>query len=609
MDLPLIQEGDESRIPVSSIHNDESYPWIKVLPIALVIGFNTFFFAFILSFLLSYKLDLFQYIIDNNGVYVMIIIDIIFTLLLVIIAVFLSHKYEYIQGTGIPPLILFLYSGHKWKEQLYRFRMVLLKSVALLCSALAQLSLGILAPQIHLGAALADSVDRAVNKVMKKRANDESYNYSVDVTNSTDVPESKKRSLSTKRNVVMMGATAGFAGVFNSPIGAMMYCIEEIATHWDIRNHMQIGAQTFVIAALTSFLTNSLISVADGERKTVEYPSLVLTDDGESVGDSRAFNYVDIVGFIVITLVCGVVAGISTRLSTYFRNLRSTEKRLCVLLRDAACVSLLTSVTLSAIPLTLGSGSCRNLPADEQDMTYIQYTCNSGEYHQLATLCLSPTVLQLLLSRTEYEMGLLPLVIFFICYFFLSNITRILRVPQGPFGPNLIVGCLIGRIVGEAAQVLDTGERSVSSPGLYALLGAGCMLGAWTRTMVAVVTVLLELSGDIGMTSPLILGVIGSRYISTLIADYSFTHEAFYELVDGYRQADEPKILHPNDWKPDISVSVMGLSYSAHGENYLSRQALTSAVDGGPPRLANTSDSMSSRFSHYQQRNDSNSEI
>jgi hypothetical protein len=41
-----------------------------------------------------------------------------------------------------------------------------------------------------------------------------------------------------KANVVMMGATAGFASTFRSPVGGMLYCVEALASHWNIESHM-----------------------------------------------------------------------------------------------------------------------------------------------------------------------------------------------------------------------------------------------------------------------------------------------------------------------------------------------------------------------------------
>ena len=96
---------------------------------------------------------------------------------------------------------------------------------------------------------------------------------------------------------------------------------------------------------------------------------------------------------------------------------------------------------------------------------------------------------------------------------------------------NLLLGSVIGRIVGELAQLVFP-NSNISVPGVYALIGAAAQLGAWTRTMMAVVVTLIEITGDVGMTIPLIVAVIIARSLSTMVAHHSYTHHLFYELVD-----------------------------------------------------------------------------
>jgi len=162
------------------------------------------------------------------------------------------------------------------------------------------------------------------------------------------------------------------------------------------------------------------------------------------------------------------------------------------------------------------------------------------------------------MARDDNRFALLELIVFVVFYIPLVILPMGIKVPCGSFVPNLLLGSLVGRIVGEICALL-TGAgvvaKLISSPGVYALVGASAMLGAWTRTMVAVVITLIEISGDVGLAVPLIFSVIIARQISINISHHSYTHEIYYEIVDSIPSEDGFKALHPSDWtEPTSSV-------------------------------------------------------
>jgi hypothetical protein len=179
-------------------------------------------------------------------------------------------------------------------------------------------------------------------------------------------------------------------------------------------------------------------------------------------------------------------------------------------------------------------------------------------------------VIRHLLSRDDEEFGLLSLVIFFFGYMPLTLIVRSLPIPMGSFVPNLLLGALVGRIVGEVAQEIYP-HSLISEPGVFALVGAGAMLGAWTRTMIAIVVTLLEVSGDIGLVNPLICSVIIARYIATAIEGHSYTHALFYNLVDA--PGSDTHKLHPDDWQGVVEYHEdedPGIERSSSVKNFMS---------------------------------------
>jgi H+/Cl- antiporter ClcA len=85
-------------------------------------------------------------------------------------------------------------------------------------------------------------------------------------------------------------------------------------------------------------------------------------------------------------------------------------------------------------------------------------------------------VIRHLLSRDKEEFTLPALLFFFASYLPLSLIVRAIPVPMGSFVRNRLIGSLLGRIIGELAE-LTFPNHIISEPGVYALIGAAAMLG------------------------------------------------------------------------------------------------------------------------------------
>ena len=137
-----------------------------------------------------------------------------------------------------------------------------------------------------------------------------------------------------------------------------------------------------------------------------------------------------------------------------------------------------------------------------------------------------------------------------------------LPLSAGTFVPNLLLGSLVGRIVGNVSTHIFTGDADISHAGVFALIGAGALLGAWTRTMVAVVITIVEISGDVAIIIPLTVCVIISRAVANKIAHHSYTHDGFFKLLDnGDAHGDgDTQFVHPEDWTPIEKVEGGGLS-------------------------------------------------
>jgi H+/Cl- antiporter ClcA len=548
--------------PIDDAHHhsgffDDWYQWLVVVVIAMVIGVIEFMPAAVLAAALPGKLGLLDRTIRKHGFMAMLFTNIGICLGCTAIAAALVVLVAPMSaGSGIPPLIAYLSSGYMGDHSLLSPMTVAVKMIGIVLVITGGLVLGREGPAIHIGAGIADISHRFCNWATTK------YTGKV-------IPFDGYM----KHNIVMMGAAAGFSSAFRAPIGGMMYCTEEIATHWDIKEHMNIGCQTFVVVALSAFVTNSMVR-ASADSGTISFSSIVIFDDSEDALAGVLWKYDDIPGFVAAAILCGIIGGINSRLAQMMAKWRSAQEWLkpwYMQIADACFVAVVTAIVLSSVGLLYPH--CNDLPADGRRLAgggsrrYVQFTCDDGKYCQLASLSLSGEegVIRHLMSRDSYDLGLTQMTIFIFFYIPVMIMVFGMKVPCGSFVPNLLLGSLIGRIVGEVVEnIAGYSLEHVSPPGIYALIGAASMLGAWTRTMIAVVVTLIEISGDVGMAKPLICCTIIARQISIGISHHSFTHELFYSIVDKLEQTDGVHQLHPSDWTDHQDKVKRDIDYHVH---------------------------------------------
>jgi chloride channel 6 len=98
-------------------------------------------------------------------------------------------------------------------------------------------------------------------------------------------------------------------------------------------------------------------------------------------------------------------------------------------------------------------------------------------------------------------------------YFILACIVYGMSIPSGLFVPGIISGALYGRLSGTFfMSYVYPFQFKHASLGTYALIGAASMLGGITRLSIAVTVILVECTGDIQLTVPLMVAVLFARW-------------------------------------------------------------------------------------------------
>jgi len=95
-------------------------------------------------------------------------------------------------------------------------------------------------------------------------------------------------------------------------------------------------------------------------------------------------------------------------------------------------------------------------------------------------------------------------------------------LPGGLIGPTLVIGAAAGGMLGHFAEMLFPGQ--VASPGFYAMLGMGAMMGATLQAPLAALLAMLELTANPNIILPGMLAVV----VSGIVSSHLFGRESIF---------------------------------------------------------------------------------
>jgi len=155
--------------------------------------------------------------------------------------------------------------------------------------------------------------------------------------------------------------------------------------------------------------------------------------------------------------------------------------------------------------------------------TFVQYTCEPGDFSEMATLMLQNEegVVKHLFARDELyseKLFTAPVVLAFLVYFFfIASVTFGGAFPAGVFIPNMLMGASLGRLFGFFAEQVSPSVNK----GTYALIGSAAMLSGFTRMTAAVTVIIIEATASMDVLAPIILACVIARAVSMAIVSHS----------------------------------------------------------------------------------------
>ncbi|PVG03313.1 Cl-channel protein [Serendipita vermifera] len=379
-------------------------------------------------------------------------------------AVLVKSYAPYAFHTGIPEIKAIL-GGYVFDEFLSPWTFVI-KSLGLALSVASGLSLGKEGPLVHVSCCLALLLLRMFKSLERNEAQ--------------------------KRYVLASAAAAGVSVAFGSPLGAVIFGLEEL----DLFTHQSVIWRAFVTSAIAAVSLQYVDPF--GTSKLVLF----------QVQSNSVWRDFELIPWSFLAVAGGAMGNLLIKL-----NVQAAIYRHNSFIREWPLVEVAIVAAITAIisyPLIFLRVQSSVLVADlfqECDPSTNFYGLCEGTHTTFVNvfLLLLTAIVKLLLTAWTFGM----------------------QVPAGIFLPSITIGAVMGRAVGIIMHSMhqrwpmlwifntcppEPGSQCIF-PGFYSVIGAAAMLGGVTRMTVSLVVIVFELTGALSHVLPIMISVFISKFV------------------------------------------------------------------------------------------------
>jgi chloride channel 3/4/5 len=379
-------------------------------------------------------------------------------------AVLVKSYAPYAAGSGISEIKCII-AGFVMKGFLGSWTL-LIKSLALPLAIGSGLSVGKEGPSVHYAVCTGNVISRLFAKY--------------------------RRNASKTREVLSACAAAGVAVAFGSPIGGVLFSLEEMSSQFPLktlwRSYFCALVATAVLAAMNPFRTGQLVMFQ------VKY--------------DRSWHFFEVVFYVIIGIFGGLYGAFVMKW-----NLRAQAFRKKYLTNYA----ILEATFLAFATAVICYPNAFLRIEMTESMTVLFRECEGVEdYHGLCD--------------PNHRFGnVVSLILATVIRIFFVIISYGCKVPAGIFVPSMAIGATFGRTVGIIVQAIHeaSGPKSVFfsscepdvpciTPGTYAFLGAAAALSGIMHITVSVVVIMFELTGALTYILPTMIVVGVTKAVSEL---------------------------------------------------------------------------------------------
>lgn len=405
-------------------------------------------------------------------------------------------------GGGVT-IVMAMLNGNNIPDVL-RPRTFITKVIGTILSVSSGLAVGPEGPLIFSGAAIASMLSRIplwrLDMAVRKNGRASPPREVVDLVSDT-----------TQREFMSAGAAAGLAAAFGTPIGGVLFAIEEAISAWSRKTVWRC----FLAAGSASFILSQLLGL-NGRSGLISFSGL-----------SAGGDWIRQLPLIMVTAATAGVLGAFFNLShSFLGRLRASHHRRWLRILEVALVACVTVAIIYG--LTVAFGRCAPIPDTWQGTgDTIRFGCEEGEYNDLGTLFLAQPdgIVRKLLSLgasdkdtlDEARMHPVNMAIFVFSYFIMMSLACGTAIPGGLFLPSVMLGSSMGTLTAMMYKLILPSwytQYNPIQPGLFALIGATAMLTGVFRSTISVVVIMVEGTDGLIFLFPIIVSVIVGNWAS-----------------------------------------------------------------------------------------------
>lgn len=369
----------------------------------------------------------------------------------------------YAAGSGISEIKCII-AGFVMKGFL-GFWTLVIKSICLPLAIASGLSVGKEGPSVHYAVCTGNVISRLFQKY--------------------------RNNASKTREILSACAAAGVAVAFGSPIGGVLFSLEEMSSYFPLktmwRSYFCALVATAVLSAMNPFRTGQLVMFQ------VKY--------------DRDWHFFEILCYIIIGIFGGLYGAFVIKW-----NLRAQAFRK----RYLSNYAILEATLLAAGTALIAYPNVFLRIDMTESMEILFLECEGGEDYQ--GLC----------DADRRFWNIMSLILATVLRTFLVIISYGCKVPAGIFVPSMAIGASFGRTVGIIVQAIHEAnptsvffsackpDEPCITPGTYAFLGAAAALSGIMHITVTVVVIMFELTGALTYILPTMIVVGVTKAVSEL---------------------------------------------------------------------------------------------
>ncbi|KAL9942502.1 hypothetical protein ACHAO5_007881 [Verticillium nonalfalfae] len=305
-----------------------------------------------------------------------------------------------------------------------------------------------------------------------------------------------------KREVLSAAAASGISVAFGSPIGGVLFCLEQISYYFPDKTMWQ----SFVCAMTAAVMLQALDPFRT--EKLVLYEAEVSTE----------WTDFEIIPYAILGIIGGIYGGLFIKANMAVARWKKRSSWLPGPIVQVIAVALLTALV--------------NFP------NFYMQIQSSELVSNLFVECGKHSEDKIGLCKTGAASASTIVLLLFaaILGFLLAAITFGLQLPAGIILPSMAIGALTGRAVGIIMEIWVKNHPKFFAfgscapdipcitPATYAVVGAAATLAGVTRMTVSIVVIMFELTGALTYVLPMMVAVMISKWVGD-----AFSRRGIYE--------------------------------------------------------------------------------